>query len=55
MAEDLSKNLAKNGITILSGLLVEQEKEVLKAHKTGGLSVVKRITHGEWRTLILRK
>ena len=55
MAEDLSKNLAKNGITILSGLLVEQEKEVLKAHKAAGLSVVKRITHGEWRTLILSK
>jgi len=55
MAEDLSKNLAKNGITILSGLLVEQEKEVLKAHQTAGLSVIKRITHGEWRTLILSK
>lgn len=55
MAEDLSKNLAKNGISILSGLLVEQEKEVLAAHKAAGLSVEKRITHGEWRTLILRK
>jgi ribosomal protein L11 methyltransferase len=55
MAEDLSKNLSKNGYTILSGLLVEQEKEVLKAHKDAGLHIAKRITHGEWRTLILSK
>lgn len=53
MAEDLSKNLSKNGYTILSGLLIEQEKEVLDAHKKCGLSLEKRITHGEWRTLIL--
>lgn len=55
MAEDLSKNLSKNGITILSGLLVEQEKEVLKAHQQFGLKIDRRITHGEWRTLILSK
>jgi len=55
MAEDLSKNLSKNGYTILSGLLVEQEKEVLMAHKDVGLHIKKRITHGEWRTLILSK
>lgn len=55
MAHDLSKNLAKNGYAILSGLLVEQEREVLKAHKDAGLTIEKRITHGEWRTLILSK
>lgn len=55
MAADLSKNLSKGGYTILSGLLVEQEKDVLAAHKAAGLTVEKRITHGEWRTLILRK
>lgn len=55
MAEDLSRNLAKNGMTILSGLLIEQEPEVVKAHKAAGLKVIKRITHGEWRTLILCK
>lgn len=55
MAKDLSKNLSKTGCAILSGLLVEQEKEVLKAHKDAGLNIEKRITHGEWRTLILRK
>lgn len=55
MANDLSKNLAKNGYAILSGLLVEQEREVLKAHKDADLTIEKRITHGEWRTLILSK
>lgn len=55
MAHDLSKNLAKNGYAVLSGLLVEQEREVLKAHKDAGLTIEKRITHGEWRTLILSK
>ena len=53
MAADLSRNLSRNGKVILSGLLVEQEKEVLAAHKAFGLKVDKRITHGEWRTLIL--
>lgn len=53
MAADLARNLSKNGKVILSGLLVEQEKEVLSAHKAFGLKVEKRITHGDWRTLIL--
>ncbi len=55
MASDLSQNLKNNGMVILSGLLIEQEKDVLAAHKAVGLTVEKRITHGEWRTLILRK
>ena len=55
MASDLSQNLKNHGMVILSGLLVEQEKDVLAAHKAVGLKVEKRITHGEWRTLILRK
>lgn len=55
MAADLSQNLSQGGTAILSGLLVEQEKEVLKAHLSCGLTVEKRITHGDWRTLVLRK
>ncbi|MEK7801323.1 MAG: 50S ribosomal protein L11 methyltransferase [Pseudomonadota bacterium] len=53
MAPDLATCLSKKGMAILSGLLIEQEKDVLTAHKAHGLSVVKRITHGEWRTLVL--
>ncbi len=55
MAPDLSQNLKNGGMVILSGLLVEQEPDVLAAHQAVGLKVEKRITHGEWRTLILRK
>lgn len=55
MASDLAKNLAKGGMVILSGLLVEQEEDVLSAHTAQGLTLDKRITHGEWRTLILRR
>ena len=55
MASDLAKNLAKGGRVILSGLLVEQEEDVLSAHTAQGLTLDKRITHSEWRTLILHK
>lgn len=53
MAPDLAACLSQKGMAILSGLLIEQEKDVLAAHKANGLRVVKRITHGEWRTLVL--
>ncbi len=55
MAGDLAKNLEKDGYVILSGLLVEQSDKVLAAHIQHGLVLEKLITHGEWRTLILRK
>jgi ribosomal protein L11 methyltransferase len=55
MAKDLANNLAPNGAAVLSGLLVEQEADVLLAHTKVGLVIEKHITHGEWRTLILRK
>lgn len=55
MANDLSHHLSQKGTAILSGLLFEQEPDVLKAHKSAGLKVIKRITHGEWRTLVLTK
>ncbi len=54
MAPELAANLAKNSRVVLSGLLVEQEKEVLKAHKAHGLSLIKRIRHNGWSTLILQ-
>lgn len=55
MANDLSKNLSSRGKVILSGLLTEQEDEVLTAHQNAGLTLENKITHGEWQTLILRK
>lgn len=55
MAPDLATCLSPKGIAILSGLLVNQEKEVLKAHKSYGLHLVSRITHNEWRTLVISR
>ncbi len=55
MAPDLTASLSKNGKAILSGLLIEQEDGVLKAHKACGLGRPTRLPRGEWQTLILNK
>jgi len=39
---------------ILSGLLREQEQQVMSAYRVQGLSLVARIHHDEWSTLIMR-
>ncbi|HEX3883983.1 MAG TPA: 50S ribosomal protein L11 methyltransferase [Stellaceae bacterium] len=53
MARDLSRAIAPGGIAILSGLLTRQEAYVLAAYRRCGLRLVRRITIGEWSTLIL--
>jgi len=53
MARDLSRAIAPGGIVILSGLLTRQEAYVLAAYRRCGLRLVRRITIGEWSTLIL--
>lgn len=53
MAPELEQSLSSRGIAILSGLLKEQEKDVMAAHKKVGLKKVARIPRGEWCTLIL--
>ncbi len=55
MAPDLTANLKKGGKAVLSGLLIEQEAAVLKAHTDCGLSRPSRLPRGEWQTLILNK
>ena len=55
MAPQLSDCLSSNGFAILSGLLKNQEKEVLKAHQLAGLTLDKSIRHGDWVTMIMRK
>lgn len=39
---------------ILSGLLREQEQQVMSAYRVQGMSLVTRIHHDEWSTLIMR-
>ena len=53
MAIDLNKHLAKDGISILSGLLASQEKMVLSAHQAQGLKLIERISINGWNTLII--
>ena len=54
-APDLMKNLADDGVAVLSGLLTSQESQVLAAHKMQGLSLEKRFVHKEWCTLVLKR
>jgi ribosomal protein L11 methyltransferase len=55
MAADLARNLATGGHAVLSGLLVEQARMVLAAHRRAGLVLAGRIDIGHWTTLIVRK
>ncbi len=51
MAPALLRHLAPGGVAVLSGLLAEQEREVLESYAP--LSLRRRITLGEWITLVL--
>lgn len=55
MARDITRSLCDDGYVVLSGLLVEQEVQVLGAYRRCGLSLESRITVDGWRTLILRR
>jgi ribosomal protein L11 methyltransferase len=55
MAPDLARHLMPGGRAILSGLLIEQEKEVLASHRALGLRCEARQHHGDWSALLLRK
>jgi len=55
MAPDLVRQRAPGGRVILSGLLIEQEPEVLAAHRKLGLRCEARQHHGDWSALLLRK
>lgn len=52
-APDLARNLAPNGVAILSGLLGYQERKVLSAHLQQGLRLIKRIKYNSWSTLLI--
>ena len=54
MAPHPAGHLAPGGAVVLSGLLGEQEDEVLSAHQAHGLRLGKAVRLGEWTTLLLR-
>ena len=55
LAPDLARVLAKDGRAVLSGLLREQEKDVLQAHEDVGLTLDFRLRLGDWSVLVLRR
>ena len=55
MAPELEAVLKAKGYVILSGLLRDQEKAVLDAHKKLGLKKIARIVHEDWCALLLQK
>jgi ribosomal protein L11 methyltransferase len=55
LAPDLARVLAKDGRAVLSGLLREQEKDVLQAHEAAGLALDFRLRLGDWSVLVLKR
>jgi len=55
MAPDLARNLAGDGVVVLSGLLLWQVQAVLAAHRAQGLTLRRLIAINGWGTLILSR
>lgn len=55
LSRDLGRALSRRGVAILSGLLVEQESQVLAAHRRQGLALVRRARRSGWSTLLLAR
>jgi ribosomal protein L11 methyltransferase len=55
MARSLGTHLAPGGTAILSGLLQNQTRAVLSAHRGCGLALEACIQEGSWTTIILRR
>ena len=53
LAPALARHLAPGGIAILSGLLIEQEAQVLAAHRGQGLALAERLRTKAWSALVL--
>jgi len=54
MARDLAAQLAPGGTAILAGLLGNQARMVLAAHRRRGLRLERMIPQGPWTTLVVR-
>jgi ribosomal protein L11 methyltransferase len=55
LAPDLARHLAPGGVAILSGLLTDQESQVLAAHRVQGLVLAGRRRSQSWSALVLRR
>ncbi|WP_428539927.1 50S ribosomal protein L11 methyltransferase [Rhodopila sp.] len=55
MARDLARYLAPGGTAILAGLLGNQARWVLAAHRAQGLRLERMLPQGPWTTIVVRK
>jgi ribosomal protein L11 methyltransferase len=55
LAPSLARNLARNGRAVLSGLMNDQAKDVLAAHRAVGLELDFRLRLGQWSVLVLKR
>jgi ribosomal protein L11 methyltransferase len=55
LAPDMARHLAKDGLVILSGLLVVQAEAVTAAYVAAGFAPEAREDLGEWSALVLRR
>jgi ribosomal protein L11 methyltransferase len=55
MAKDLALHLRAGGTAILSGLLKNQARSVVAAHRRCGMVLERAIQAGAWTTLVLRR
>jgi ribosomal protein L11 methyltransferase len=55
LAPDMAKNIAEDGLCILSGLLVLQAESIEAAYHAQGFVSVSREDIGEWTALVLRR
>ncbi len=55
MAKDLALHLAPGGTAILAGLLANQARWVLAAHRRQGLRLERMLPQGPWTTIVVRK
>lgn len=55
MTGDAEKNLADGGMLILSGILGWLEPQVRETHETAGFKLVRTLSVGNWRTLLMKK
>ena len=55
LAPDMARHVAKDGLAILSGLLVVQAEAVTAAYVAAGFALQSRDDIGEWSTLVLKR
>ena len=55
LAPDMAAHLASGGLTILSGLLIEQAEEIVEVYQAQGFDLQTREGLGEWSALTLRR